>query len=316
MIIKLFSLGVVLLFICLSTFVVGDCPPAELIHPCTCRFPQDPSIVCSGITRMEIITELFERTGELRFKHFTLSNSTLQYLPAHALISKRVFGLTFENTTLTGLFDETPSSNNLVHMFVLDNVRIQRAIQWPMFQKLTKLRIMQLIGVTIKRLGKDFINNINQGLAEIYLSQTRTTSLSDGLFENMKDLRQVGIVKSQIKTLKRNMFPRPAKLSSMSFMKNQIETLPDDLFVDMPELIIVNLRGNKIVYLKEAVFAGIYSKLVRLDVDENPINCDCSLLWLTRQDSSYSVNGICEEPTIKKGTQIRNLTKKDLSYCI
>ncbi|GFY17892.1 uncharacterized protein TNCV_3383851 [Trichonephila clavipes] len=210
--------GIVLLFTCLSSFVAGDCPPPELIEPCTCKYPHDPAIVCSNITRMETITGLFERTGELRFKHFTLSHSTLQFLPAHALISKRVFGLTFENTTLTGLFDETPSSNNLVHMFVLDNVRIQRAIQWPMFQKLTKLRIMQLIGVTIKRLGKDFINNINQGLSDIFLSETRTTSLSDGLFENMKDLMQVAIIKSQIKTLKRNMFPRPAKLSSMNFM--------------------------------------------------------------------------------------------------
>ncbi|GFY46914.1 uncharacterized protein TNIN_200681 [Trichonephila inaurata madagascariensis] len=315
MLLKLFSLGIVLLFTCLYSFVAGECPPAELIEPCTCRFPHDPAIVCYNITKMETITELFERTGELRFKHFTLSHSTLQFLPAHALVSKRVFGLTFENSTLTGLFDETPSSNNLIHMFILDRVRIQRAIQWPMFQKLTKLRILQLVDVTIKRLGKDFINNINQRLAEIFLSDTKTTSLSDGVFENMTDLRLLGIIRSQIKTIKRNMFPRPAKLASLNFMRNQIETLPDDLFVDMPQLIMVNFRDNKIVYLKEAVFAGIYPKLVRLDVDGNPINCDCSLVWLTRLDS-YSVNGVCEEPKNKKGTQIRNITKKDLSYCI
>ncbi|GFT34358.1 uncharacterized protein NPIL_414681 [Nephila pilipes] len=196
---------------------IGDCPPLDMIEPCRCQYPHDPSIVCSNITTMDTINDLFNKTGVLRFKYFTLEHSTLPYLPSHALVSKKFFGLIIVNSTLTGLFDEVPSSNNLIHMFVLENVRIQRAIQWSMFQKLTKLRIMQLIKIVIKRLGKDFISNINPGLAEIFLSQTKTTSLSDNVFENMKELHQLAIIRSEIRTLKRSMFPKPARIATLDF---------------------------------------------------------------------------------------------------
>ncbi|GFY17888.1 uncharacterized protein TNCV_3383811 [Trichonephila clavipes] len=201
-----------------STRVKSECPPEENIQPCRCETPNHPTIVCSGITKMETINDVFEKSNDIRFKYFILENSALQYLPAYSLVSKRVLGLMIMNTTLTGLFDEVPSSSNTVEMFALNDVVIQRAIQWSMFQKLTKLKEIQLVNITIKKLGKEFINNINQGISSIFLSGNKMTSVAEGAFVNLNNLEFLSILNNDLKTLTRSMFGRPASIKYFEFM--------------------------------------------------------------------------------------------------
>ncbi|GFY46917.1 uncharacterized protein TNIN_200701 [Trichonephila inaurata madagascariensis] len=294
--------------------VKSECPPEENIQPCRCETPNDPTIVCSEITKMETINDVFEKSNDIRFKYFILENSALQYLPASSLVSKRVLGLMIINTTLTGLFDEVPSSSNTVEIFSLNDVVIQRAIQWSMFQKLTKLKAIQFIDITIKKLGKDFISNITQGINIIFLSGNKMTSVAEGAFVNLNNLEFLSILNNDLKTLTRSMFGRPASIKYFEFMHNQIETLPDDFFTEMPHLQGVGLLGNRISILNEPVFANVVSQSAVLNVEENPIKCDCTLKWITKQDHK-DVYGTCEEPSTVQGKRIASLSEEHFKYC-
>ncbi|GFR27117.1 uncharacterized protein TNCT_541481 [Trichonephila clavata] len=294
--------------------VKSECPPKENISPCRCESPSDPTIVCSNIRKMETINDVFENSHGIRFKYFILENSAIQFLPASSLISKRIRGLMIINTTLVGLFDQVPSSSNTVEMFMLNNVVLQRAIQWPMFQKLTKLIQIQLMNIAIKKLGKEFTGNINQGITSLLLSDNKMATLADGVFVNLNELWNLHIIRNNIKTLKRSMFGRPARIRNFDFMHNRIESLPDDLFTEMPHLKAVGLKGNRISIMKESVFVDVFSQLAVLNVAENPIKCDCTIRWMTTRVHSQ-VLGTCVEPSARNGKKIKDLSEEEFNYC-
>ncbi|GIY55213.1 uncharacterized protein CDAR_404591, partial [Caerostris darwini] len=256
-----------LLILCFLSLANGnECPPPEVLVPCICVTPHDPVIRCGNLTKMETIQNIFKQSFDLRFKYFILENSTLHFLPASSLISKRFKGLMIVNTTLVGLFDETPSAANTIELFSLKKVKLQRNIDWVHFQKLTKLINLQFIEIHIKRLGKDFSENVTPDLAVLSLMHTRTTKLSDDVFAKMKSLWSILVAHTEIKTIKRSMFARPAKIRNFGFTYSKIEYLPDDLFDEMPALKSVGFTNNRISFLKEATFQGVFSQIAVLNV--------------------------------------------------
>lgn len=48
----------------------------------------------------------------------------------------------------------------------------------------------------------------------------------------------------------------------------------------MPRLRVLNLRNNRMGRLKEGNFRSLRSNIAILDVDGNPIDCSCDMLWL------------------------------------
>ncbi|GBN12175.1 hypothetical protein AVEN_131899-1 [Araneus ventricosus] len=209
---------VLILFIWFLRVANGNkCPPPEALYPCHCESGMDPVVRCINLTRMETINEIFQQSGDLRFKYFVLENSTLMFLPASSLVSKRFYGLMILNTKLIGLFDAVPSSSNTIAVFSLQNVVIQRGIKWEHFQKFTKLVNLQFIKIQIKTLGKEFTNNVPSGLTHLQLMGTNTTKLADGVFERLNKIYAFFITDNRIKVLKRNMFSRPCPVRNFAF---------------------------------------------------------------------------------------------------
>lgn len=48
----------------------------------------------------------------------------------------------------------------------------------------------------------------------------------------------------------------------------------------MPRLRVLNLRNNRMGRLRETNFRNLRSNIAILDVDGNPIDCSCDMLWL------------------------------------
>lgn len=51
-------------------------------------------------------------------------------------------------------------------------------------------------------------------------------------------------------------------------------------FSAMPRLRVLNLRNNRMGRLREGNFRNLRSNIAILDVDGNPIDCSCDMLWL------------------------------------
>ncbi|GFR27120.1 hypothetical protein TNCT_541491 [Trichonephila clavata] len=140
------------------------------------------------------------------------------------------------------------------------------------------------------------------------------TTVAEGAFVNLNDLEYFSILNNNLKELNRSMFGRPASIKYFELMHNQIETLPDDFFTEMPYLKGVGLSGNRISTLNEPVFAKVVSLSAALNVEENPIKCDCSMQWITNQDHK-NIFGTCAEPSTVQGKRIAYLSEDNFKYC-
>ncbi|GFQ90828.1 uncharacterized protein TNCT_585171 [Trichonephila clavata] len=308
------SLFAFIVILCLNLALGDECPPPKLILPCACVNPKTPAIICINITKPEILINIVEKTGGMKFRKFILFDSSMMYLPTSALISEKFQALMVSKSTLISLFDKPPPIENSLKFMFLAHIQIERGMQWQFFQNLNKLEELLIYHINIEALGRDFQRNVKPSVTIFHLVDTKTVRLANGVFENLKSLTSLHVRNSKLKILKRSMFAKPAAVETLNFESNQIEFLPDDMFSDMPSLREIVLTNNKISMMKEAVFGQVLKNLDDLVLDGNPINCNCELSWIGKEDK-HSIRGVCTEPDFRKGKPIKELTDKDFAYC-
>ncbi|GFQ90826.1 uncharacterized protein TNCT_585161 [Trichonephila clavata] len=207
--------------VCLNYVLGDDCPPAKLVLPCVCEVFGKPTIFCKNIEKPEIISDMVEKTGGMKFRRFLLVDSSLTYLPTSALISEKFEILVVFNSTFVSLFDKPPAiKNSLSEMWLMD-VHITRGLQWDLFKNLNKLEDLKLFHTEVTTLENDFQNNVSPKLTSLFMVKTKTSKLGKSVFANLKSLSLLHIRISSIKVLKRSMFAKPAAIESLYFDLNR-----------------------------------------------------------------------------------------------
>lgn len=294
--------------------LTAECPPANLIKPCNCVDMPFTLVECGGITDMQTLVSVFQRTADRKFHSFALHNSSVQFLPAAAISAKRFEQILLVNVTLTAMFDQRPDPSNNVSMITVMGSRFMRGIGWENFGNLKKLHTISIHGTEVKSLGKSFVDNVSPTVRRFHLYDSRVRKVQYNAFSHMRDLYDIQVQHAEIKSLRRSLFPNPSKIETFNFPDNQIDSLPDDLFTEMPKLNYIDLSGNKISTLTQAVFGNVYNKLEKLIMENNPVVCDCSLRWYMSRYKGTLV-GNCAGPEDRKGRSFHDLTPKDFSYC-
>ncbi|KAF8766427.1 Platelet glycoprotein V like protein [Argiope bruennichi] len=230
----------------------AECPPEALIKPCLCENIPFPLVECGGITEMETLVRVFERTADRKFHSFALHDSTLQFLPASAISAKKFEQLLLVNVTMTAMFDKRPDPSNNISMITIMHSKFLRGIGWENFGNLKKLKIISIHDTEVKSLGKSFVDNVSDSLRRFHLYDSRIRKLQYNAFSHLTALYDLQVQNADIKSLRSD---------------NQIETLPDDLFTKMPHLEYINLSGNKISTISQAVFGDVYNTIKELKME-------------------------------------------------
>ena len=106
-------------------------------------------------------------------------------------------------------------------------------------------------------------------------------------FTNMESLTELSLRANEIRdTIQKYMFPESLEMLDLSY--NEIENIRPRAFDGLNKIRMINLRFNKIRTLTESalkVSTGVYAQTGFL-INENPLQCDCNLLWLKKWDQS------------------------------
>ncbi|GFR20907.1 uncharacterized protein TNCT_133671 [Trichonephila clavata] len=291
-----------------------ECPPANLIKPCNCAEMPFPLVECGGISDMETLEQIFDRTADRSFHTFALYNSSLQYLPASAISRKKFQQIMLVNVTMNAMFDRMPDPSNRVFMIMTMNSTFLRGVGWELFKTLKGLEVVSITRTEVKSLSKSFVDNISTKIKRFHMFDSRVRKIQYNVFSQLTDLYDLRIDNGGIKSLKRSMFPQNSRITGFYFPNNEITSLPDDLFTNMSKLEYIDFHNNKITQVTEPVFGGVYNTLKELVMDENPIICDCSIRWyVTRYRGT--LKGNCGGPEDRKGRSLQSLTPKDFTYC-
>ncbi len=106
---------------------------------------------------------------------------------------------------------------------------------------------------------------------ELELSGSSITELKPGDFDNLTNLRGLGLVDNQLSSLPEDIFEYLINLEALGIANTQLSSLPDGLFDNLTNLRMLILSGNQLSSLPEGLFEYPTNLLI-LDLSGNQLN--------------------------------------------
>ncbi|GFT97866.1 uncharacterized protein NPIL_166811 [Nephila pilipes] len=147
--------------------------------------------------------------------------------------------------------------------------------------------------------------SVNYDLDVFHLNEVRLSrSVQWNMFSGIKSLKRLSIMHTVVRrldsTFKNNI---PKNLKELVIYNCSISKLDDDIFTPFRELQSLEVETGKLKEVKR----------------NNPIKCDCSILWITSIDRSHwkgpYYTGECASPKELAGKELKYLSRSDLQHC-
>ncbi|XP_037297981.1 leucine-rich repeat-containing G-protein coupled receptor 5A-like isoform X2 [Manduca sexta] len=181
------------------------------------------------------------------------------------------------------------------------------------FRGLPGLRSLNLVGNRLSVVPTQQLSGLTR-LEELTIGQNDFLVLESHSFKGLKNLKLLDITgATQLERIEKGAFEDNINLESITLANNKkLSVLEDCTLLGLPKLKHVSLKDNAILTLRETVFVG--KELRQLDLSENPIFCDCQLLWLEEllNDKSNFTQIQCASPEHLKDKYLRTLNAEDL----
>lgn len=181
------------------------------------------------------------------------------------------------------------------------------------FRGLSGLRSLNLFGNRLSVVPTHQLSSLTR-LEELYIGQNDFLALESHSFKGLKNLKLLDITgAAQLERVEKAAFEDNVNLESVLLVNNKrLSIIEENTLLGLPKLRHVSLRDNAIITLGETVFVG--KELRQLDLTDNPMFCDCQLLWLQvlLNDKSNFTQVQCVSPEHLKDKYLRTLSADDL----
>ncbi|CAB3230395.1 unnamed protein product [Arctia plantaginis] len=181
------------------------------------------------------------------------------------------------------------------------------------FRGLPGLRSLNLFGNRLFIVPTQQLSGLTR-LEDLFIGQNDFITLEAHSFKGLKNLKLLDITgASQLERVEKGAFEDNVNLETIVLANNKkLSIIEDCTLLGLPKLKHVSLRDNAIVSLSETVFIG--KELKQLDLTDNPIFCDCQLLWLQElmKGKSNFTQLHCASPDHLKDKLLKDLSADDL----
>ncbi|XP_021182892.3 protein artichoke [Helicoverpa armigera] len=188
---------------------------------------------------------------------------------------------------------------NLVSIYLSRN----HIIDLPdrVFANLPKLRIIELQGNRLQFISLRAFENMPL-VQYMNLSNNQITSIDNSGLNQLTSLEVLDLSFNKLMRLTRASFQYMEWLVELNLDNNMICHISGQPFDFMPRLKVLSLRHNKLSTVLENTFSKLRNNIAILDIDGNPLVCNCHIVWLKSWLSeSSSIGPKCADGTYVKG---------------
>ncbi|XP_018563628.1 leucine-rich repeat and immunoglobulin-like domain-containing nogo receptor-interacting protein 2 [Anoplophora glabripennis] len=180
------------------------------------------------------------------------------------------------------------------------------------FRGLTGLRNLNLADNKLTQIPTEHLSHLAR-LEELTIGQNDFATIQKGAFKGLTNLRKIDITGAKyLEHIEKGAFSDNLNLETIILVSNKkLEKLEDGTLVGLPNLKHLVLRENSFKTLSESITS--WNELRALELTDNPINCDCHLLWLLNSINSKNLTNVqCSTPLQLRDRSLRTLTADDL----
>ncbi|CAL1261669.1 unnamed protein product [Larinioides sclopetarius] len=259
--------------------------------------------------------------GLKSLKTLLLRDNKLTNIPSTPFqyISK-LFKLDLGLNSFENIPENSFSALNDLEELSLDGCGI-KAIQYGAFKWLNSLLILRIHDNDLWEIPTKALFDVIR-LEELHIGQNKFHSLKAKSFQRLKFLRTIEINGCpNLNEIEKGAFADNTNLKTIIINHNkELRHIQDGAFDNLPNIQHVSFRGNSFETLQYGLLS--WDELQFLDVRDNPLVCNCSLLWLWKllvTKNFSSVEGqtdttqvICVNPPGLKDRVLGNLPHDDL----
>ncbi|XP_013771850.2 leucine-rich repeat and immunoglobulin-like domain-containing nogo receptor-interacting protein 1 [Limulus polyphemus] len=199
-----------------------------------------------------------------------------------------------------------------------------RTIDIKGFQQLSSLLVLKLHDNELQEIPTSALRNVNR-LEELNIGQNKFKELKPRSFQKLKYLRIIQINGSPMFTsIRKDSLFDNINLQKFIIAHNKnLNHIDSHTFDGLPNLRYVSFRGNAFTTFNYDLLP--WDELTVLDVRDNPLACDCKLLWLWKllRNKNFSsdapsnvVEVHCTSPPGLKNMLLTKVTEEDLGCYI
>ncbi|XP_006629870.2 leucine-rich repeat and immunoglobulin-like domain-containing nogo receptor-interacting protein 2 isoform X2 [Lepisosteus oculatus] len=232
-------------------------------------------------------------SGLLSLEHLTLERCNLTAVPTEAL--SHLYNLV--SLSLRYLSINTLHAYSFKKLFRLRHLEIDN---WPMLDMFP--------ANTLHSLNLTTLSVTNTNLSEVpFLA-----------LKHLSYLTHLNLSYNRISSIEAGMFMDLIHLQELHMVGAQLVTIEPHAFQNLRSLRVLNVSHNRLDTLERSVFQAP-ENLEMLCLDNNPLVCDCRLLWILQKRRSLSfcdTQPECMTPEGIRGTPFRDFPETLLSYYV
>ncbi|ETE60291.1 Leucine-rich repeat and immunoglobulin-like domain-containing nogo receptor-interacting protein 3, partial [Ophiophagus hannah] len=260
------------------------------------------------ISENKIVILLDYTFQDLRnLKNLEVGDNDLVYISRKAfsgLLSLRE--LTIEKCNLTDLSAESLSRLQNLEVLRLRHLGVG-LLEDQNFRKLGRLRLLEIDNWPLL---EDISPNAFQGLnlTSLFITFTNITAVPATALRSLGHLVYLNLSYNPIGSVPRGSFQDLTRLRELHMVGALLASVEPQALSGLRQIRLLNLSNNLLSTLEESTFHSV-NTLETLRVDQNPLVCDCRLLWVLQRRKTLDFDGqppMCSSPHEIQGNALHD----------